>query len=866
MLSHLFPPRPDVLNGRIQGVIDPDRISDPKRKSLEAKPLDFAHASWVSTDVRRLVKTLHQRLNSSEAEVGTILFEGPKGQGKSHLITLAFHLIKNHAELASWLSEQQLELSLPTNNIVVLRKFTDFPIEALWEVIAVEMGFKGEFDRLRDKEQFRAALAGRKLVLLFDELESGIRAIAGDARRQANINFLQMLSEESMRADSDVVLVASVYDGGIEPGLTLKRVKPTEIRFSDSRDRLRILYHRLFTKSPHAASPEIDTIIKSYVNTWQRFGIPAGSDYSERLRDSYPFAPELLDVVLQRIPQSRGGFQGTRGALGFMAALVRLRGSQTNLLTLSDVALADPEIRTWLADLDPSQALISCAEANLRELTKLPFAERIASATLIASLAPSRNPGISDDELSRQAIDPAADYNQFRQTLDGFTKFASYFHRRDQNVFFDTKENAHAKVELRSLSVQDTEAWDRVCQWWRSNDVFGESDTIILQEIELARSRLDALQTDSLRFVISPRRSTAGERHTLYFGLKRRNTVILLEPRDDKTNLRTNKDILAWARKAIAAEALATATTGDAEKVKEFTKISADQKKAVLDAIKKVNFAYVQIHRAGASAAESEFFLEPLQPLTKDGVLQHLARKVYPSAYLAEHIQGRAAELFGRKVSALENEYRNTLGFPVITSAGGFRDAILSLVRDGVFNLSSSAGIQHAGEIPSLGDQELMDAVLAAPSARPAAVASQRIQPAGAPSPAFAGSSGSFRGSSESTGEGMQFLFTPSDEQLATGSCASRQELRQQIAAKLDGLADRPVIRIRIGLLWDARTDEMSNFPAFLRGSLTGTGTFSGEVILEFPGSFTKAAVEDMVKRLPDFSPGSAKVTLTLAS
>jgi hypothetical protein len=67
-------------------------------------------------------------------------------------------------------------------------------------------------------------------------------------------------------------------------------------------------------------------------------------------------------------------------------------------------------------------------------------------------------------------------------------------------------------------------------------------------------------------------------------------------------------------------------------------------------------------------------------------------------------------------------------------------------------------------------------------------------------------------------------------------------------------------------MTFESRTVEMSTLPTFLRGSLAGSGTFNGEVTLEFPGSFTKAAVEDMMERLPDFSPGSAKVTLTLGS
>jgi hypothetical protein len=37
-------------------------------------------------------------------------------------------------------------------------------------------------------------------------------------------------------------------------------------------------------------------------------------------------------------------------------------------------------------------------------------------------------------------------------------------------------------------------------------------------------------------------------------------------------------------------------------------------------------------------------------------------------------------------------------------------------------------------------------------------------------------------------------------------------------------------------------------------------------VAFDFPGTFTKANVEEMMERLPDFAPGSAKVTLTLGS
>jgi hypothetical protein len=106
----------------------------------------------------------------------------------------------------------------------------------------------------------------------------------------------------------------------------------------------------------------------------------------------------------------------------------------------------------------------------------------------------------------------------------------------------------------------------------------------------------------------------------------------------------------------------------------------------------------------------------------------------------------------------------------------------------------------------------------------------------------------------------------PTEQQLSTGFCESRQQLRQEVAARLDQAESSSVVRVRIGMTFESRTAEMSTLPTFLRGSLTGYGTFNGEVTLEFPGSFTKATVEDMMERLPDFSPGSAKVTLTLGA
>ena len=57
-----------------------------------------------------------------------------------------------------------------------------------------------------------------------------------------------------------------------------------------------------------------------------------------------------------RIRQSKGGFQGTRGALGFLAALVRSRCQSTHLITMAD-AFLNP-FWVWLVHGElPAQAV-----------------------------------------------------------------------------------------------------------------------------------------------------------------------------------------------------------------------------------------------------------------------------------------------------------------------------------------------------------------------------------------------------------------------------------------------------------------------------------------------------------------------------
>src|SRR5258708_6566377 len=75
-------------------------------------------------------------------------------------------------------------------------------------------------------------------------------------------------------------------------------------------------------------------------------------------------------------------------------------------------------------------------------------------------------------------------------------------------------------------------------------------------------------------------------------------------------------------------------------------------------------------------------------------------------------------------------------------------------------------------------------------------------QPVGPPpSPTPGGGGGGFGGIDP-------LPLGPTDQQLSTGFCEPRQQLRQEIAARLDQAEGRPVVRVRIGMTFESRTAE----------------------------------------------------------
>ncbi len=854
-LSDILTPRPEVLRKEgIDGVIDIENLRDRKQKSIESRPEDFFGLTYPTSDVKTILNHLHHRFNSGEKSAGLFLLEGLKGSGKSHLELLVYHLFKNPSAAAVWLNRHKLECLLPDDAIVSIHKFTDYPRESLWGLAFEELGAErgANQDKLPNLKELRDALSGKKLVLILDELEMGIQSIVDDHVRAQNLGFLQMLTEEASRSENaSVTIFASVYDSNKEPGATLKRVPRIDVKFAEPLDRQMVVMHRLFTDALEIDPNKVDTIVTSYVNKWKKSGVAVDNTYLHRFVKTYPFTPELIDMLLHRV--LRRDFQGNRGPLSLLAGVVRTAYKKVDVISASQLDVNDAGIRNILLDLDPGQTIFQCAQNDLHDLQILKYASEIVSAVLVATLTSSGNVvGLSEDQLVHQVVKPDDDYNEFTASLRAFDKMGSYFQQREGNYLFDTQEKPYAKVEYRALRVDASDARDFAINRWKIN-VFGDSNAVVVQDVDQVRAAINQLDKNRLRFVFAPRRLTDDERALLYYGAENQNQIILLEPKSDTFNALEHPDLIKWGQLAIAANDL-TRTSPDSDRRHQYEKIYAENCKYIEEAFKKAALYYVSIHVPSSGEAQKQFELEPLgSAFSHTDVLAKLQQDIYPRQRFEDHISeclhdDRRKLLIDRTVSEIKATYRKTLGFPVFTAETILTQAITQLCKDKKIGLKNSRS-SHCGSTPPYSGTEWNEVVVVEPFVEDAHSSS---------SVDFVESPHSENTANIGTAEAAVSIVTPQPDEMAvsiqTPNETSLSQLRLRAAERLAELDDPKIHRIKAVIYAHSEKAELGTFPSALRGTLSGLGELTVEITIEQQGLFNKAQVEQAVEQLPSYN------------
>ena len=142
------------------------------------------------------------------------------------------------------------------------------------------------------------------------------------------------------------------------------------------------------------------------------------SEYRERFVASYPFQPEVIDVLYHRWG-SFPNFQRTRGVLRLLSLVVhRCRGKHLPYISLADFDLGDADIRGELLrhagnvfsgiisnDITAGDAGAKLADAALGDaLSHSRFCTRAATAIFLYSFTGGQERGATLDQVKRSAV------------------------------------------------------------------------------------------------------------------------------------------------------------------------------------------------------------------------------------------------------------------------------------------------------------------------------------------------------------------------------------------------------------------------------------------------------------------------------
>lgn len=520
-------PHKDIQDGHLDESIFAANLAEVAAgtgREIYTSPEMFFQKTYFTAGLKNIAKRVVQGLNGGQdADNRVISLQTGFGGGKTHTLISLYHLAKwgkkatkseHTKELLAATGEPKFEsahiavFTNTTNDPAQGRKVDGITIKTLWGELAYQLGGKDAYEiiRVNDEKQiapkglFKAVLEKCKpALILIDELAdycvsaSAVKVEASNLSDQT-FSFMQELTEAVSGTDHCVLIAtlpASAQELAASPissqiltalenritriGANMKPVEDDEI--------FEVVRRRLFEDLGNA--DEIEKVISSYSAMYQSLfsEIPSyalKSEYRERLKKSYPFHPELIDMFRLRWA-SNPFFQRTRGVLRILASIVSdlwqrqnsLTGSQF-LIHTSDVVLANVEALTsqitilngasWdsvvNADVSGNSSNAFRIDSDVKELGKFHITQGIAATVLLGTFgSKGQNKGVGIDELKLCMLKPESfnhnDINGAMDKLEATAHYLYYSSTGQKRYWYDTTPNINILINQAKGDIKN---------------------------------------------------------------------------------------------------------------------------------------------------------------------------------------------------------------------------------------------------------------------------------------------------------------------------------------------------------------------------------------------------------------------------
>ena len=352
-------PRDEILSGALSEselALNLSAVIKGIAKPPYDNPKSFFEATYQTKSMKEIISDVMGRLSGAKPDVNPIiLLDVGFGGGKTHTLVTLYYAAK-HNDIPE--VKQFLENNIAPSNTRVIALSGDeyggegikrdaIQIKTIWGDIFYQLGKYEKFKNLDQEyklpslDDIREAIDGPPVLILLDELPSYMKTVHDqEYLLDKAVQFIQRLviavseknnavltvaiAEDTYKLEATKTkdaIISTVKDAMTEAKAHIKRkeriVIPIQIE-----DVVHILNRRLFK----SINPETATsTAKEYLDLYSNLPVPdkmKRNSYKEKIQSSYPFHPELIDVLYQRLA-TLDRFQNTRGALRILSSAVK---------------------------------------------------------------------------------------------------------------------------------------------------------------------------------------------------------------------------------------------------------------------------------------------------------------------------------------------------------------------------------------------------------------------------------------------------------------------------------------------------------------------------------------------------------------
>jgi hypothetical protein len=470
-------PHDDILQGRLtMDVFAADLWEVFKGRGVEEyrNPDLFFQKTYETEGLRTLLDVVEKRLKGKGGDP-VLQIQTPFGGGKTHTLIAMYH------KADEWDAKR-----------VVMVGTSMSAKDTLWGMLEEQL--TGKRNNFKDMvspgrtDEFRDMLAdaGPTLILM-DELLEYITKASGVTVGESNladqtIAFIQELTE-TVSTLANIVLIVTLPSSNM-PNMNEKSQKLLQnLQYVSGRiekiytpvqehEITQVIRLRLFSNVDKKKAQKVINQFVEYATNESL--LPAGveaSEYRSRFEASYPFLPEVVDVLYQRWG-SYYTFQRTRGALRLLALVIHgLKDANIPYITLANFDLANQEIRRELlkhigaefdsviaADITGADSGAQKVNANLgRAYQGLRLGERVATTVFMYSFSGGMERGVTVVEIKRNATtmeNPSATVAEAVEELKGRL---FYIQNQAGKYFFSNQANLNHLLLVRMENIAETE-------------------------------------------------------------------------------------------------------------------------------------------------------------------------------------------------------------------------------------------------------------------------------------------------------------------------------------------------------------------------------------------------------------------------